>query len=122
MTPRALRNAAETVIGSQDHPSGWGGMICDAKRIARYILATEREDDDEPVTTEWLVEVVPGEPDYESDCFMVVADISICKIGDIEKYGWEVWCHEYELGSVKTRGQLRKLCEGLGIVLEEKAE
>jgi hypothetical protein len=51
---------------------------------------------------------------------MVGFDVCICKLGDVEKHGWEVWCHEYELGAVKTRGQFRALCVGLGIVLEEK--
>jgi hypothetical protein len=91
----------------------------DAVTFARHVLSSVREDDDEPVTTEWLIKVLPGDPDFDDDCFMVGADVSICKLGDVEKYGWEVWCHEYELGSVKTRGQFRKLCEGLGIELGE---
>lgn len=121
MTPKELRAAAEQLLRLDCECDSYHGHRCEKCKtftpLARHIIATVREDDGEPVTTEWLIEVVPGEPDFDDDCFMVGNDISICKLGDVAKYGWEVWCHEYELGSVKTRGQFRRLCEGLGIVL-----
>ena len=99
MTPKELRNAAETVLGSQDHPSGWGGMICDAKRVARHILATVREDDGGDADPNWQIDVTAhcGFIDY------------------FQTFLYQCWSG----GHGKTRGQFRKLCDGLGIELKE---
>jgi hypothetical protein len=118
MTPKELRAAAETVIGSQDHPSGWGGMICDAKRIARHILATVREDDGEPVTQE-MIDQCSSEGNSVAVSRTTVTHFkamttTMCVVLLGPTGDW------ITIEKCKTRGQFRKLCEGLGIVLEEK--
>jgi len=68
--------------------------------FARHILATVREDDNEPVTEEWRGAATVGQ-----------SLNTICFISDIEDHPRVSGC--------KTRGQFRSLCRGLGIELKE---
>lgn len=123
-------------MGAIDRPE-W--VAKSVMAMARHILATVYADDDEPITDAWwrtlskawfaslddeerLCLVVHDEPDEDPDnrCLIVLSD-----------YGsWGFWeqCRQtLELHSphhgtyrrIKTRGDVRRLCAGLGIELVE---
>ena len=80
--------------------------------LADYILATVRDDDDEPCGWEWFGTVWP------EDCTVVEAwpdkDNSIAvyvrnQAGDFDQY----------VTHLRTRGDVRLLCRGLGISMTE---
>ena len=113
MTAKELRQAAENVLGIVNDPPGWTAKIIDSKRLASHVLATVRDDDDEPVTEEWLGTVKPSRP-FITHVGPDVIDAHYCHNGT---YYWGFSTkHLWEM----TRGQFRSLCRGLGIVLEEK--
>lgn len=94
--------------------SHWEDML----EMSRHILATVRDDDDEPVTAEWLVSV--GIIYSEFHDVFYSEDEAI----ELVQHSQEFMIREADasLGvTVKTRGQFRRLCEGLGITLKEKA-
>lgn len=115
MTAKELRRAALMVSGKEPHPSGFGGMIADARTLAAHILSTVRDDDDEPVT-------------YERLCFIKKPYMENRKIWwnfdgftvSINSSGARFHCNHMPIASAQTMGQFRSLCRGLGIVLEEK--
>lgn len=128
MTAKELRQAAEAVLADiailqrANNEYKIGNEWCEESiqnetALARHILSTVRDDDDEPVSKEWFDEVI-GDP----------LDLQTTE-------PWFIWWHSTrgllmgpEGGSVgpepltlpiKTRGQFRALCVGLGIVLED---
>lgn len=118
MNAKELRQAAEItrhfIEREDDDLNVIAGHI---ENIAAHILSTVRDDDDEPVSKEWFEEVIGDPLDLQT----------------IEP--WFIWWHSTrellmgpEGGSVgpepltlpiKTRGQFRSLCRGLGIELKE---
>jgi len=85
----------------------------DAVTFSRHILSTVRDDDDEPLDSTFLLSVgatTMNNKDYWVDSAWGVS--LICG----------AWISMDTDTKVKTRGQFRSLCKGLGIVLEEKAD
>lgn len=94
--------------------------------LATYILATVRDDDDEPVTAEWLHSLF-----WDSNSAWWYLDktrqkVVICEHGKPA----DVWVaskpfalsdvdQDSLLCEVTSRGQFRSLCRGLGIELKE---
>ena len=115
MNARELRHAAGLVLGDFSHPYGWSGMIEDSKRLAEHILATVRDDDDEPVSEEWFRSV------------STIANIFGPTIHYQGRYltwfEWGIGYYDNDTDAVPvtttTRGQFRALCKGLGIELKE---
>jgi hypothetical protein len=99
MTPKELRAAAEVVKCSAIHSSGWIGIAQSANTLADHILATVREDEGDDADPNWQIDVTAhcGFIDY------------------FQTFLYQCWSG----GHGKTRGQFRKLCEGLGIELKE---
>jgi len=100
MTPKELRAAA---VHTADD------LVCDHRlngdkimQMCQYILSTVREDDGEPVTKSW------------------VADRTSFEFVEMDAGIWCILTDSY-LPIDMTRGQFRRLCEGLGIVLIEQA-
>jgi hypothetical protein len=104
MTPKELRAAAENVLGIVNQPPGWVAKINDSKRLAEHILATVREDDGEPVTMEWVEAFNLNDLTIGMNKMHYLPHDMVITYKD------------------KTRGQFRKLREGLGIVLKENAQ
>jgi hypothetical protein len=111
---KELREAATEVRRCGSEPA------CD---IADYILVTVRDDDDEPVTWDWLAERMTLLPD---DRYRVERR-TIGSMYVHRHHGplvFVVNCVEIDgeyaaLNPPKTRGQFRSLCRGLGIELKE---
>jgi len=105
MTPKELRAAAEELdMRATSRVEETGLKRCDPHELdcmllADHILATVREDDGEPADEEWG-KAVSGESS---------------KI----QFWFDIW---FMIATDKTRGQFRKLCEGLGTVLKENAQ
>lgn len=93
-----------------DMKSHWEDML----EMSNHILATVRADDDEPVNDKWFSSVfeqcVSQRYEFGTNCIMEI---------DEENESWYVWSYGDRLGEVKTRGQFRQLCRGLGIELKE---
>lgn len=119
MTAKELRIAAEVVLAYDGLPHADYVQVEglqfheDAVEIARYILATVRDDDDEPVTYQWLISI--KKPYMENrkiwwnfDGYTVSTSSSCARFH----------CNHMPIASVKTRGQFRAMCKGLGIVLD----
>ena len=71
--------------------------------VAGYVLATVRDDDDEPSTDEW-------------ECTLLCeAELTLNQ----SSYVFYVWGDARNPGK-RTRGQFRALCKGLGIELKER--
>lgn len=105
MNAKELRQAAERQLNYDESSDA------EIDQILRHILATVREDDDEEFDESKAAKLL-GEK-YEIKCtetrlFIMDHDKSLPHIG--------VSCRTPE-----TMGQFRKLCEGLGIQLKEKA-
>jgi len=80
--------------------------------IAEYVLARLRDDDDEPVNEEWV-----------SWSGAVKGEYGFWILGDVLSFGiidHNVIIDHWD-SAIKTRGQFRALCKGLGIELKEKA-
>lgn len=114
-------DAEEMLATSTDKPT----------MLARHVLATVHEDDDEPIRVDWLVtlggryasdiravDFVLHPPDPESDFSGTTARILcyeqddwVCELFDSDKSP----CDGIGFGRFRTRGQVRKLFDVLGI-------
>lgn len=118
MTPKELRNAA---VHTADD------LVCDRRlngdnimQMCQYILATVREDDGEPLEWKWLATVLnAGISEQDAKLFEIGNHLTINEVSNSRGKLHEVYCHFQKVATVKTRGQFRALCEGLGIVLRE---
>lgn len=81
--------------------------ISTLKAKSEHILSTVRADDDEPIDEAWAGSGRVGIGPYveTKKCRVFIVNPGTC----------------YAL-PIKTRGQCRRLCEGLGIQLKEKAQ
>lgn len=115
MNAKELRQAAEItrhlIAREDDDLNVIAGHI---ENIAAHILATVREDDDEPATYENLCSI--KKPYMENrkiwwnfDGFTVSVNSS----------GARFHCNHMPIASAQTMGQFRSLCRGLGIELKE---
>jgi len=121
MTPRELRAAAEGLnryLQSDDVPEELICVMGDIECIARHILATVREDDDEPVTEE-MIDQCSSEGNSVAVSRTTVTHFKaltttmcVALLGPTGDW--------ITIEKCKTRGQFRALCEGLGVVLKEK--
>ena len=124
MNAKELREAAawikERIEGEMmecaNNPSyldEYGKSIEDERACVDYILATVRDDDDEPVTSFWL----SGFGDV-MDGFHYIGIICV----DATEWEWSLsgmFASSVSIHAPKTRGQFRSLCRGLGIALKE---
>lgn len=121
MMSKELRAAAESIKSRpNESPPHYS-----AHALADYALSTVREDDDELVTWEWCEAV--GLSD-SSITFRSQKRYEICRsvriVFNACVGGWapaELWVGGGEVHVVKnpTRGQVRRLCEALGIDLKD---
>ncbi|CAB4162608.1 hypothetical protein UFOVP785_68 [uncultured Caudovirales phage] len=109
MTAKELRQAAERTLNYDESSD------TDIDTLAQYILSTVHDDNDELVTYEWICST--KKPYMENrkiwwnfDGYTVSTSSSSARFH----------CNHMPIASVKTRGQFRSLCKGLGIVLEER--
>lgn len=130
MTPRELRKAAEYIVTMwDDHDSKRivaGDELFfnsdgepDSVTFARHILATVREDDDEPVTTEMIDQCnskgnsVAVSHTTVTHFKALTTTMCVALLGQTGDW--------ITIEKCKTRGQFRSLCKGLAIELKEKA-
>lgn len=115
MNAKKLRQAAERTMDYDESDD------TDIDEIARHILATVREDDDEPVTEERVRRCgfsrnAEGilELKYDYDTWLQFTE------------GCRVWIDRGDgsvcVGVVNNMGQFRSLCRGLGIELDGPPE
>jgi len=130
MTPKELRAAAGITNHFLERDEDDLNMIAGhIETIARHILATVRDDDDELFNAEYVdVHFSPTPQDAEigepvwywmSDGLFLLRDeygVWTINTPDSNEMMW------HPVARIKTRGQFRKLCEGLGIVLKENAQ
>lgn len=86
-------------------------------------LATHREDDDEPVTEEWVSQNFPAS-DVGSGAWQVTHNILLYDPSRPDKWHfsfYEEYCdaNDFTLVTVETRGHVRRLCEALGVQLND---
>ena len=122
MNAKELRQAAEFLRAEANHSvetigpdRSWLQTRRDDVRLAcaEHILSTVRDDDDEPVSEEWL----------EISCERKTARTFAVKSLEVFTRTKDVWLCNPAAGekyaSIKTRGQFRSLCRGLGVELKE---
>lgn len=119
MTPKELRADAEYFIDHPhcecDHEVGvYNCMGCGIDRMARHVLATVRDDDDEPVTQEFC--------DLHSDVFVPTMGgaYRVRRFRHVVIYNGELHIGNDSTGPV-TVGRLRVILSALGIELKEPA-
>lgn len=107
-----LRAAAKkTIAGGGDNPQ-WRAT----QAVCRAWLADHPADEDTLIDAKWLEQCgwyndpMWGWTHSEQRFYL-----------DPEPSGWDVWCSTYTLGTITTRGDLRRLCAALGIELKEPA-
>lgn len=108
MNAKELIEAAKSVVEHKNHT----GIKDYAFIFAEHILATVREDDDEPVTPEWLESqgiINSGDADDCQHCYIECEDGYAIQIFDGPERCVTL-CDKKP-----TRGQLRKLLEALGV-------
>ena len=117
MNAKELREAAQRLI---EYPEA---NPDDVTGLADYILATVRDDDDEPVAWEWLAERMTLLPD---DCDVVERLASgpmyVHRFHGPLTYVVSCVKNDGEHAAVnppESRGQFRSLCRGLSIDLKE---
>jgi len=90
--------------------------------LARHYLATTREDDGEGVTPEWLLSVGFEDDEY---CFRIKHkedgwhDHMRYTQAAVRKLDWKWHANGIGVRGQKTRGDVRRLCDALGIELKE---
>lgn len=96
----------------------------DAVTFARHILATVREDDDEPVTRDFLNSHSTasfGEALYSRYEFTDNLSVGfVAEEYESNRAAWMFGAIKIPV-DIKTRGQFRALCKGLGLELKEEA-
>ena len=98
-----VRRINNPYIGTERH-----GDLVDKENIADYVLATVRDDDDEPVTGEWFSSLPKlWRNGLRIDFYDYVHDPVLGLNGE-------------EIKANPTRGDGRRLAAALGIKLEEK--
>jgi hypothetical protein len=104
VTSKELVEAAEWITQGGLDPTT-------SEKLAEHILATVRADDDEPVTASWFAILLGS-----IDRFEFGRGYSVERN---ENGQWEAWLCGHCLRAIKTKGQFRQLCRGLGIALKE---
>lgn len=118
MTPKELRAAANHATNDLIFDRRLNGDKI--MQMCQYILATVREDDEEPVTEE-MIDQCSSEGNSVAVSRTTVTHFKaltttmcVALLGPTGDWITAEKC--------KTRGQFRALCGGLGIVLEEKKQ
>jgi len=106
MNSKEMIALANTLILEFDDPPDCECFTC---APARYVLATVREDDDELLFSSWLVDHFSECQDIEEMTYEIMNDLYLV----LESGAWILYIGGYELGEMKTRGQLRKLISAL---------
>lgn len=120
MTAKELRQAADIVLDQVNF--GFAVSEHRASILAEHILATVRDDDDAPLDFAFLHSV---ETKYFGEALMCSFEFGCLEMWVVnDEYDpldatWSFSGANLQL-TIKTRGQFRSLCRGLGIVLEEK--
>ncbi len=133
----ALREKAERLVDAKEHTDALfpmlgqpcGNAIDDAVEVCKAYLLEHPQDDEEPVTEEWLVSVGAKKTGMGGKCAfwldekgrdrcMVVeigkgSSVVLLILIDGEK-GKQPF---YLLPETKTRGDVRRLCKALGVEL-----
>ena len=123
MNAKELRQAAEAVkidaeISLKEElwslPASYKTIGAFTVKLMDHILSTVRDDDDEPVTYEWLSSIkkpymANRKIWWNLDGYTVSISSSCARFH----------CNHMPFASVQTRGQFRSLCRGLGIELKE---
>ncbi len=111
MNAKELRTAAEILL--EDCDTIGVTPLQQLRRLAEHILATVKEDDDEPITEEWIEkEYLQTFPTKFPDIQIKVdedGDIILIDEGILDQVVFFCWADE------PTRGQLRRLLEALGV-------
>ena len=102
-------------------------LVCDHRlngdkimQMCQYILATVREDDGEPLEWKWLATVLnAGISEQDAKLFEIGNYLTINEVSNARGNLHEVYCHFQKVATIKTRGQFRSLCRGLGIDMKE---
>ena len=130
MTEDELRNAAERLRGIEGPTfHGVGGTrhisereYADAVALAMAYLAEHHADDDEPITVEWLERCGSREPyedDHSAPPTMTIPGIKFGVLVQSSRRDWD-WCRGSKvIATIRTRGQLRRLCAALERPLSE---
>jgi len=103
MTPKELREAAQHIVAATDGYIACGmcsGVSESVEAMARHILATVRDDDDEPVSEEWFSLVLSRESSY----LFWFGEANSVELSD--NGTWGAWKYDQFIVTVKTRGQL----------------
>lgn len=102
MTPTELRRMATDLLNDV-------GCAHAYKALAQYVLDTVREDDGETITKEWIESLGWTKIDRPA--------VYIDQSGAVEYQSWAntICCRGWGRPHVQTRGQLRRLLEGLGV-------
>jgi len=82
----------------------------DGWQMAKHILAAVRDDDDEPLDSTFLLSV--GAITFDNQIYWLDFTWGL-------RLNCGAWISVGTDTEVKTRGQLRRLCNGLGIELKE---
>lgn len=88
--------------------------------LVDHVLATVRDDDDEPICWDWLKALTGYNREVSGSLVSVKVTEELSLVGDIEyPERWQVWFNEYEIGECVDRAGFRSLCRGLGVELKE---
>lgn len=117
MSAKELRAAASDVAGACDDEflkvEGYWTvpdrmMIAKSQSIAAHILATVREDDDEPIDEAWL------RSQSRTDGLLLTMMTFVRRLD-----GYHLEVNGHESANPTTRGEFRALCRCLGVTLKE---
>lgn len=121
---KEAREAAERIVNAQRFwtgtvPFGPGYLDIDERdvmRVARACLAEHPADDDEPVTAEWLESIgFYRDGTHPDDPFTCRESALYLSPKYDDETTWVVFVEVYEIGNIKTRGDVRRLLTALGI-------